>query len=260
MVLGSVDVLFVAFVLIQIRYFFGGKANITAQGYTYSEYARRGFYELLAASLMTMLLVVVLDAITHRKRDKEITFRTLSIVMITLTMVMLASAFQRLRLYEDAYGFTRLRVMSGVFMIWLVALFIVLTVQILGHRQQLFWLGCLAAGLCFVFTLNVMNMDGYIASRNIARFDKTGKLDVTYLLSLSDDAIPAIAQLLDRPGLADEHELILVRLGQRLYELDRDRAARDWPGYHFGKARAWRALDEYRAVLKPYMQSLSRFD
>jgi len=59
-VLGSVNALFVAFVLIQARYFFGGEANITAQGYTYAEYARRGFYELLAVSCMTMLLLVAL--------------------------------------------------------------------------------------------------------------------------------------------------------------------------------------------------------
>lgn len=43
MVLGSIDVLFGLFVIIQARYLFGGEANITAQGYTYSEYARQGF-------------------------------------------------------------------------------------------------------------------------------------------------------------------------------------------------------------------------
>ena len=40
-VLGSVALLFAAFVAIQFRYFFGGQANITREGYTYADYARR---------------------------------------------------------------------------------------------------------------------------------------------------------------------------------------------------------------------------
>jgi len=109
--------------------------------------------------------------------------------MIALTMVMLASAFnvcastKSLRLHPSA-------VMSSVFMIWLVTLFVVLIVQILGRRQQLFWLGCLGSRPGFVFTLNVMIWTVISPATTLARFDKTGKLDVSYLLSLSDDALP----------------------------------------------------------------------
>jgi hypothetical protein len=125
-----------------------------------------------------------------RKREDERLFRALVGLMVGLTMVILIAAFRRLDLYENAYGFTRIRVMSGVFMLWLAILLVVLLAAVLRHDHQIFWLGCLVIGLNFVMTLNLINMDGFIASRNIARFERTGKLDVTYLLSLSDDVIP----------------------------------------------------------------------
>ncbi len=139
MLLGSVNVLFIAFVVIQARYFFGGEANITDQGYTYAEYARRGFYELLAVSCMTMALLVTLEALTSRKREEENVFRALVALMVGLTLVILVAAFQRLSLYEDAYGYTRIRVMSSTFMIWLALLLSALLVAILWHRRVLFW-------------------------------------------------------------------------------------------------------------------------
>ena len=256
-VLGSVNFLFAAFVLIQARYLFGGQANITTQGYTYAEYARRGFYELLAVSCMTMILLITVESLTYRKRAEEPVFRGLVGLMVGLTFVILVAAFLRLKLYEDAYGFTRIRVMSGTFMLWLTILLGVLLVAILWHRRDLFWIGCLVTSLGFVLTLNLMNMDGFIAGRNIARFEATGKLDVYYLLSLSDDAIPTVATLIENPDLDEfRHTQLLRGLGVRLVELDHDREARGPFGYHIGKSRAWRVLDQHRATLDPYTTTL----
>ncbi len=256
MVLGSVDVLFLVFVLIQAKYLFGGEANITVQGYTYSEYARRGFFELLAVSAMTMALVVALDFYTFRLPTQERLFQGLTFGMVALTVVMLVAAFTRLNLYEDVYGFTRLRVMTQVFMVWLAVLFAVLVADLLYRNKKIFWTGCLVTAVGFVLTLNLMNMDGFIASRNIARFEETGKLDVLYLTTLSDDAIPTVAQLLEKEDALGEqkYQALLAGLGPRLYFLDQDRQERGWLGYHFSKDRAWKALDRYREILAPFIR------
>lgn len=251
-VLISVNALFAVFVVIQARYFFGGEANINEQGYTYAEYARRGFYEMLAVSCMTMLLLVTFENLTQRKREAENVFRTLVVLMVALTFVILIAAYRRLSLYEDAYGFTRIRVMSGTFMGWLAALLIVLLVALLMHRPQLFWIGCILAAFGFILTLNVINLDGYIADHNIKRFDETGKLDVSYLLSLSDDAMPRVSDLLNNPTLEASDRNQLVRgLGMRLALLDRNRDNRDLFGFHFGQNRVWQVLSQYRDELNP---------
>ena len=117
-------------------------------------------------------------------------------------------------------------------------------------------IGCTATALGFILTLNLMNLDGFIASHNIARFEDTGKLDVYYLLSLSDDAIPTVATLIDNPDLSEyEHEWLLRGLASRWVELDRDRDARGLFGYHIGKNRAWQSLADHRDSLQPYLDS-----
>src|SRR5207237_7574550 len=55
--LGLVDLLFLVFVVIQVRYLFGGAELIaTASGLTYAEYARRGCFELVPASAIVLPL------------------------------------------------------------------------------------------------------------------------------------------------------------------------------------------------------------
>lgn len=209
---------------------------------------------------MTMGLVLVLDQFTNRKHEWENRFRGLAIPLVGLTMVLLVAAFRRLSFYEDAYGFTRLRVMTQVFMVWLGVLFVVLVGQMVTKRRDIFWIGCGVVMVCFVGTLNVMNMDDFIARHNIERFEATGKLDVDYLMLLSDDAIPSIVPLLN-PKNEDEawYGTLKTELGHRLYMLDEDQDNRGWFGYHVGRARAWEALDNYRDVLGPYIKARSGY-
>lgn len=252
-ILGSINLLFLAFVLIQARYLFGGEANITAQGYTYAEYARQGFFELLAVSGITIVLVIVIDSITNHTTHKPY-ITALLVVLIALTGVILIAAWRRLNLYEDAYGFTRIRVMSKFFMVWLAILLGILLLAILRHQHTLFWLGGIGVMIAYVLTLNVVNLDAYIAAHNIERFADTGKIDIIHLVNLSDDAIPTIAPLLDSDTLTPSDKNILRRnLGERLYLLDEDRAERSWLSYHVGKDRAWQALDDYREALRDYI-------
>ena len=104
-VLCSVLLLFAAFVAVQFQYFFGGQVNINIEGYTYAEYARRGFGELVTVAIFSLLLFLGLSSITRRadERKKKI-FSALGITLVLLVLVMLASAFQRLTLYETVYG------------------------------------------------------------------------------------------------------------------------------------------------------------
>ncbi|MEJ2266384.1 MAG: DUF4173 domain-containing protein, partial [Anaerolineales bacterium] len=119
-VLVCVDLLFTFFVIIQFRYFFGGRANIALDGFTYAEYARRGFGELLAVAFISFLVFLGLSAITRREQARSRwAFSASGIVLVALVAVILVSAFQRLLLYEAAYGFTRIRTYTHVFMLWL---------------------------------------------------------------------------------------------------------------------------------------------
>ena len=135
-ILGAINLLFFSFVSIQFRYFFGGEKNIALDGYTYSEYARRGFGELLAVAFFSLFIIMVLSGITKRegKRDR-ISFSALTGAMTAFIGVILVSSLQRLALYEAAYGFTRLRTYSHICVIWIGILFLaILLLEIFQGR------------------------------------------------------------------------------------------------------------------------------
>jgi len=204
-VLGSVALLFAAFVVVQFAYFFGGESNINAAGLTYAQYARRGFFELVAVSAMTLGLALFLDRVTIRQEGRENTvFRALSVVLVALTTVMLTSAAQRMWLYEEAYGFTQLRVYTHVAIAWLGVMFGVFLLALFRIRKNIFSLGTLLVLIGYLGTLNLMNVDYYIAERNVARYHDGQELDIAFLNILSADAVPVILPLYKQSTPGDE--------------------------------------------------------
>jgi sterol desaturase/sphingolipid hydroxylase (fatty acid hydroxylase superfamily) len=154
-ILVCVNLLFALFVGIQFKYFFGGNANITAARYTFSEYARRGFGELVTVAVLSLLLYLALGTITrHEKKTASRGFSVLSVALIGMVLVMLVSAFQRLLLYENAYGFTRLRTYPHIFMVWLGILLSFTVVLEIIHRRGKFALALLIISFGFCLTLS----------------------------------------------------------------------------------------------------------
>ena len=242
-VLGSVDLLFAFFVAIQFRYLFGGQANITAAGYTYSDYTRRGFFELVMVAVISLLLVLLLNAFTRREKPaQERTFTALSVLLVALVWVILASAFQRLLLYEAAYGFTSLRTYTHIFIPWLGFLLLATIVLQLLHRERHFGALLLLTTFGFALTFGVINVDGFIVRQNVARAQAGADLDGAYLLNLSDDAVPALAQEFLRANQPDEvRDTLGAVLSCRAFRESEEPPAA-WQSYHVGHALARQSL------------------
>lgn len=201
-VLISVNMLFITFVFIQFRYFFGGQTNILDEGFTYAEYARRGFGELVIVAFFCLLLLLFLGTITKRKNPTmRRVFSVLGIMQVALLAIILVSAFQRLLLYEQAYGFTRLRTVTHIFMVWLGILLAILVIIELRSKLRYFALAALVVVLGFGLTLNLLNIDAFIVRQNVARSLGGAELDVEYLLTLSNDSIPTLTQIYTDPAL-----------------------------------------------------------
>lgn len=198
-ILGSVNVLFFIFILIQLAYLFGGESNISAQGFTYSEYARRGFFELIAVAIISLLLLLTAEKYIAKKETEHASgFKILSSALIIQIILIMASAFMRLSLYEQAYGFTTLRLYSHTFIVLLAVIFFLLFYKIYKDEiENIFAFRALISIIIFLAAMNFLNPDAFIARRNIERFTATGELDVYYLSSLSDDAIPDTVNILN---------------------------------------------------------------
>ncbi|HZU86046.1 MAG TPA: DUF4173 domain-containing protein, partial [Anaerolineaceae bacterium] len=114
-VLVLVNLMFLFFVGLQFIYLFGGQANINTTGFTYADYARRGFFELVTVAVLSLMLYLTLGYITRRETERQKRFFTaLVVVELLLVMVMLVSAFNRMALYQEAYGFSELRVQVNI--------------------------------------------------------------------------------------------------------------------------------------------------
>ena len=244
-IMGAVNLLFFSFVSIQFRYFFGGEKNISLDGYTYSEYARKGFGELLAVAFFTLFIIMVLSGITKReaKRDR-ITFSILTGTMTAFIGVILVSSLQRLALYEAAYGFTRLRTYSHLCVLWIGALFLAILVLEIFQKYRFFTLATAAAITGFVLTMNLINVDAFITQKNIQRLSlEDVSLDTHYLKTLSNDAITTIISLANDPRISEiEREDISAILACRadfLLNLDRK-----WQSFLVPALVAKNALEE----------------
>jgi hypothetical protein len=253
-VLACVDLLFAFFVTIQFQYFFGGRVNISLSGYTYAEYARRGFGELLAVAMISLLLFLILSTVTRRDpRISRLIFSILGGVLVGLVVVILVSAFQRLLLYEAAYGFSRLRAYTHVFMVWLGVLLLVTAALEWSGSLHRFTLAVVLVTLGFGFTLNLLNVDGFITNQNVARAMQGKELDEAYLASLSDDAIPALFKGFLSPKIPQlTRDQLGAVLACRLALARQDKSIQSWPSWHWSRAHALRLFSEHESDLARY--------
>ncbi|MDP1713673.1 MAG: DUF4173 domain-containing protein [Anaerolineales bacterium] len=258
-VLGSVVALFASFVVIQFQYFFGGQTNIHIDGYTYAEYARRGFGELVAVAFFALLMLLTLTAITKRETETQRKiFSGLGVTLVTLLLIMLVSAYQRLTLYEAAYGFSRLRTYSHVFLIWIGLLLIVTIALEILRKERVFMFAALVASFGFAISLPILNVDAFIVNQNIQReinaqaIDSVD-LDAQYFLDLSDDAVSALVSAYQTPSLPDS---VREKVGASLACFNYERGLTDrkltWQSFHFARINADKALVYIRNDLKGF--------
>lgn len=265
-VLVAVDLLFLFFVFLQFEYFFGGQANVNLAGYTYAEYARRGFGELVWVALISLLIFLGLSTLSKRSNGlQRRIFSGLGVLLVALVAVILVSAYQRLMLYETAYGFTRLRTYTHVFMVWLGVLLLATAALELTGRPRAFGLTALAVAAGFVLTLAVMNVDGFIVRQNTARSEDnfviasggqsisdSRQLDMAYLDSLSDDAVPALLEQFRAAPQGAKRDALGSSLACHTALWSQQHRDARWTAYTVPAARAARLLVEAEAELQDY--------
>jgi len=197
---GLVAVVFAVFIVAQLTVLFGGHAYLRrTTGLTYADYVHQGFGQLTVATMLTLAVVAAAVRRAPRTRPGDrLLLRVLLGGLCGFTLLVVASALYRMHVYEEAYGFTRLRLLVSVFESWLglvVALVLVAGVTLRGR-----WVprAALLTGAAMLLGLAALNPDGYIAERNLERFQETGRIDWSYLQGLSADAVPALTALPDR--------------------------------------------------------------
>ena len=186
----ALDLLLAAFVTVQTGLSLGGRGHVLSEvGLSYAQYARSGFWQLLAVT--ALVLAVVAAAVRWVPPGRGI--RAALGLLCVLTLVVDASALSRLHLYSETYGLTRLRVGVGATCLWLGAVLVL--VLLAGRRPGPHrWL---PHSVVLSAALGLLALTAYDPEAAIARSALTrgAGTDVAYLSTLSDDAVPAIDAL-----------------------------------------------------------------
>lgn len=261
-VLGSVTALFLAFVVIQFQYFFGGSWNIAIAGYSYSQYARRGFNELVIVAFFSLMMILGLSALAKRESNMQRwVYSGLSIAIVLLVLVILVSAYQRLMLAIDWHGFSRLRLYPQVFLVWVGILLLGVVILEVLRRERYFAFAAVLASMGFVATLGFLNIDDSIVRYNVLRATYGRHFNPAYLASLSIDSVPALTDEFLNPKLPPAvHEgvgaALLCQLNSNDFVGDIEQ---DWRSFSLPRWNAQMAFERVKVPLAAYRINEERY-
>lgn len=207
---------------IQLYFLFGGGNISLPDGFTYAEYARQGFFQLLAVTVLNVIVLMF----CRKAAGESSVLRVVLTVFSACTYVMIASAAMRMLLYVDAYSLSFLRIM----VLWFLGLNTLLVTGIIlaiyRAKFPLFRYFVAVSAVCYI-VLAYANVDYIIAAYNTKSREKMEKIDIDYLTTLSSDAAPVLLPALNEiitaeknsmPGNGAENPIV-----RAYYELSEDR-------------------------------------
>ncbi|MRH90154.1 DUF4173 domain-containing protein [Nocardia sp. SYP-A9097] len=225
--MGALTVLFAIFLGTQLAVLFGGDGYVQRTAdLTYAEYARSGFWQLSMVSMLALLVIALVQrwAAQHEPKDR-LWLRIAVTAVSVLTLVIVASALQRMWTYQQAYGFTVLRVLVEVFELWIALVYLLVLAGLVRLRREWVPRAAIGAAAMTLLVLAVVNPERLVADRNIDRWQAGKSLDSGYLSGLSTDILPA----LDRLPLIRREQ---IRSAMNLEHDD------TWQGWNLSRARA----------------------
>jgi hypothetical protein len=237
------------FVVVQLRYFFGGASIVVETGgLTYAGYAREGFFQLVTASALVLPILLTADHLVRGATPaQQRVFRQLAGLLLGLLGVIMASALQRMRLYVAEFGLSEDRLYATAFMILLAGVFAWFAWSVLRGARQRFAFGALMQAFAVLAGLHILNPDAFVVRTNLSRPTDVRAFDARYATMLGADAVPALMEALPRFN-AEDRCLVVTRLLDRW--VDGERATTDWRTWNWSRARARRLLVERAPELR----------
>ena len=241
MILTVLNIIYLIFCSIQITNLFMQKSNI--EGFDYSNYARQGFFQLMVVSFINFIILIIANINKKEKTKGQITYnKVMSLLIVIFTIIIIISAIYRMNLYQEAYGFTYLRILVDFVLITEILISVPIIIKLLGKNIDILKTGIIITSFMYVI-LNFMNIDNFIATKNIDRYFKdpeNSNFDINYLCDLGTDATMQMTRLLN----AKEEEIV-KRTENYLYKqrvwLNTEKM--DWQEYNISKKQAKEILN-----------------
>ncbi|MET9803508.1 DUF4173 domain-containing protein [Streptomyces sp. NPDC006368] len=254
------NLLFAAFNAVQLAVLFGGYGKVLSEtGLSYAQYARQGFWQLLWATVLTLVVIGLALRWAPRggARDRTLVRAVLGTLCL-LTLIVVASALRRMDLYVDAYGLTRLRISVAAMELWLgVVIVLIMAAGVLGARRLPLPRAVAVSAAAGVLAFGLLSPDALVAERNVQRYERTGKIDVGYLDGLSADAVPALDRLpepLRSCALKDIDDTLKERAAPWYATSRGERRARELLARHGVSTTGYQCVPERNGIQDEYTE------
>ena len=233
-VLVMVDIVYLVYLFSQLAYLSGGLSGILPEGYTLSQYARRGFFEMAWLCVLNLSTLCLCIRLATRDGKLPGLVRAAGTFLGVVTIFLVIASGGKMLLYIGSYGLTRLRVLTQVIMLWLGLTTVLITVRLHSfrfHYMKAVVLTALVLGAVVIW----VDVNTVVAEYNVWAYI-TGRLrnvDVSHLSELGPSAVPALIDLAEN-GRGMQTEMARDVLLDMQYEI--------------GGFRSWN-FAEYRAAV-----------
>ena len=254
--LSVICVVYVAYLVSQLAYFFNAFAGLLPKEFTVAQYARRGFFEMSVVCLINLFLLMVALLGAQKKNGKEPgLIRALALFLCIFSLVLIATAMSKMGLYIHSFGMTYLRIITSVFMIFLCVVFLTMCLWIFIRKLPYMKVAVITA-VILVILVGFADPARVVAGYNVNAY-LTGKLDsidMSELYMLGSDAVVPYAWELTK----DSNTKVSERAWEILYdhgldhgffEGDGEEYSYDWRAFNVSSYKAYTLIREHRAEI-----------
>jgi two-component system sensor histidine kinase BaeS len=187
----SVSLVLAVFISVQLATTYGkALGSLAGSGVSVAQYARSGWFQLLAVVTIDALVVIAFRSVGSHSLRRDRVYQVAVTILVLLSLGLLVSSLHRLSLYDQAYGWTMLRLACWFAATWIGLLLVLLLAQAWNLMPSRNWLPGVAilTGIAVTLVWGIANPAALVARHDLAR----GNADASYLLGLGPDAIPTL--------------------------------------------------------------------
>lgn len=257
--LSAVALVYVLYLFSQLAYFFSAFRGLLPESYSVAEYARRGFFEMSLLCAIN-LLIIFLSHLLCRKREEKapLAVRLLCLFLCVFSLILAATSLSKIILYVDSFGMTRLRILTSIFTVLLIVIFLAVIFRLFCKKTPYMKITLIAASLLLLVTAYA-NVDRVIAAYNVGAYQigKLSSIDMDTLEYLDSNAV--VPYLWELTGDADQNvaqqaKVLLSARADSLYSIrynvsngtfELGKPLYDWRSRDLTTARAMALLEEH---------------
>lgn len=201
--------LYGVFFISQWKYYVSGFTGVLPEGFSYAEYARKGFFELCSVSVINLIMIVAIAFFIKRTENGScVILKFVATALCLCTLILISTAIAKLVMYIDSYGLTQKRIYALWLMILIAIAFPIIAVSQFLRKSKAVAL-CLAVAIVMFAGLSVCNVNALCARYNTDRYlsGSLESIDVEAMDDLGDSAIPSLVRLANTMDAGKDPEL-----------------------------------------------------